>query len=95
MRPVGPQDEALGKSSEDPLRTVEGGVVVDVGVAERAAGDGIAADADARHGPDGGEHLEELGLREPALTSQRAALTSRGALGAAEPSSRGAPVTPQ
>ncbi len=42
---------------------VHGGVVVDVGVAQRAAGHGVAAHADGRDGAHRGEQLEEHGLR--------------------------------
>lgn len=44
--------------------TVSGVEVVDVGVSERAAGDGVAADTDRGNGADHVEDLKELSLRD-------------------------------
>lgn len=65
---LGPHDAARASLDEGvvellkSLLAISGGVVVDVGVAEGATGDSIAADTDGSDGADLGEELEEHGL---------------------------------
>ena len=65
---LAPHDAAGAALDLREVHGVEGalgvgeGVVVDVAVAEGAAGDGVAADADGRDGADGVEDLEEKTL---------------------------------
>ena len=54
-------DEGVVQLLESTL-AIGAAVVVDIGVAERAAGDGVAADTDGGDLADGGEELEELGV---------------------------------
>ncbi|KAH0492671.1 hypothetical protein TgHK011_007615 [Trichoderma gracile] len=44
------------------LLAIRSGVVVHIGVAQRAAGDGVTADTDGSHSTNLGEELEEHGL---------------------------------
>lgn len=65
---LGPHDAARAALDDgvvqllQGLLAIDGGVVVDIGVSERATGDGITADADGGDGADLGEELEEHGL---------------------------------
>ena len=63
--PLTPHDTAGFALDVGVIHRVEGTlgvvrlVVVDVGVSQRSAGDGVAADADGSDGTDGVEYLEE------------------------------------
>lgn len=65
---LGPHDAARATLDEsvvellESLLAIRGGVVVDVGIAERATGDGITADTDGSDSADLGEEFEEHGL---------------------------------
>jgi len=65
---LGPHDAAGAALDEsvvellESLLAIAGGVVVDVGIAEGAAGDGVTADTDRGNGANLGEELEKHGL---------------------------------
>jgi hypothetical protein len=65
---LGPHDAARLALDDGVVQLLEGllavlrAVVVNIGVAERATGDGVAADTDGRDLANGGEQLEEHGL---------------------------------
>ena len=89
LRPHDAAGLALDKGVVELLKSalaVGGVVVVDVGVAERAAGDSIAADTDGGYLADGGEQLEKHGLGdgEVELTN-----VERGRVGVSRLGSRG------